>query len=61
MEGDFINEGKSYPSGTSLHFKAGRQHGPHSTTNGCTLLALWTDKAATKDADLSDFIIAKGA
>ena len=61
VEGDFINEGKEYLPGTSLHVKAGKQHGPHSTKNGCSLLVLWTDKAATQDADLSDFVIAKGA
>ena len=61
VEGDFVNEGKEYLPGTSLHVKAGKQHGPHSTKNGCTVLALWTDKAATGDADLSDFVIAKGA
>ena len=61
MEGDFINEGKEYPAGTSLHVKAGKQHGPHSTKKGCSVLVLWTDKAATQEADLSDFVIAKGA
>jgi quercetin dioxygenase-like cupin family protein len=61
MEGDFINEGKEYQPGTSLHVKAGKQHGPHSTKKGCSLLILWTDKAATQDADLSDFLIAKHA
>jgi quercetin dioxygenase-like cupin family protein len=30
-EGDFTNEGKQYQAGTSLHFKAGKAHGPHST------------------------------
>jgi quercetin dioxygenase-like cupin family protein len=33
-EGDFINEGKQYQAGTSLHFKAGNAHGPHPTKNG---------------------------
>ncbi len=61
MEGDFINEGKEYPPGTSLHVKAGKQHGPHSTKKGCTVLVLWTDKSATHDADLSDFEIAQHA
>jgi redox-sensitive bicupin YhaK (pirin superfamily) len=55
VEGDFINEGKSYEAGTSLHVKAGRAHGPHSTKAGCKLLVLWTDKAATGDANLADF------
>ena len=61
VEGDFVNEGKEYLPGTSLHVKAGKQHGPHSTKKGCTVLVLWTDKGATRDADLSDFVIAKHA
>ena len=61
LEGDFINEGKQHLPGTSLHVKAGKQHGPHSTKKGCTVLVLWTDKAATGDADLSDFVIAQHA
>ena len=61
VEGDFINEGKQYLPGTSLHVKAGKPHGPHSTENGCTLLVLWTDKAATQDANLGDFKVAAEA
>jgi quercetin dioxygenase-like cupin family protein len=57
MEGDFTNEGKQYPAGISLHFKAGKAHGPHTTTNGCKLLALWTEASSKEAADLSDFII----
>jgi redox-sensitive bicupin YhaK (pirin superfamily) len=57
VEGDFTNEGKQYPAGTSLHFKAGKAHGPHTTTNGCKLLALWTEGSSKEAADLSDFII----
>ena len=57
MEGDFTNEGKQYPAGTSLHFSVGKAHGPHTTTNGCKLLALWTEGSAKEAADLSDFII----
>jgi quercetin dioxygenase-like cupin family protein len=37
VEGDFTNEGKQYQAGTSLHFKAGKVHGPHTTKNGCRL------------------------
>ena len=44
-----------------FHVKAGKQHGPHTTKNGCSVLVLWTDKAATGEADLSDFKIAKHA
>jgi quercetin dioxygenase-like cupin family protein len=59
VEGDFINEGKQYHAGTSLHFKAGKEHGPHSTKNGCKLLVLWTERTANEAANLTDFVIAK--
>jgi uncharacterized RmlC-like cupin family protein len=58
VEGDFINEGKAYTPGTSLHIKAGTSHGPHGTKNGCRLLVLRTDRAATQNAKLDDFTIA---
>lgn len=61
VEGDFINEGKQYQAGTSLHFKAGKEHGPHGTKNGCKLLVLWTERTASEAADLTDFVIAKKA
>jgi len=61
VEGDFINEGKQYQAGTSLHFKAGKEHGPHATKNGCKLLVLWTERTSKEAADLSDFVIAKKA
>jgi quercetin dioxygenase-like cupin family protein len=57
-EGDFTNEGKQYPAGTSLHFKAGKAHGPHTTKNGCKLLILWTERTSKETADLSDFVLA---
>ena len=57
VEGEFINEGQRYQAGTSLHVKAGKPHGPHSTETGCKLLVLWTDKAATADANLDDFCV----
>jgi quercetin dioxygenase-like cupin family protein len=58
VEGDFTNEGKQYQAGTSLHFKAGKAHGPHSTKNGCKLLVLWTERTSKEAADLSDFTLA---
>jgi quercetin dioxygenase-like cupin family protein len=61
VEGDFTNEGKQYQAGSSLHFKAGNVHGPHTTKNGCRLLILWTDRTSKEAADLSDFVIAKKA
>src|SRR5262249_53753333 len=57
-EGDFTNEGKQYQAGTSLHFKAGKAHGPHSTKNGCKLLVLWTERTSKEAADLTDFMLA---
>ena len=56
-DGDFINEGKNYPTGTSFHIKPGVVHGPHGTKNGCNLLVLWTDKSMSGNAGLDDFII----
>jgi mannose-6-phosphate isomerase-like protein (cupin superfamily) len=61
VEGDFTNEGKQYRPGTSLHFKAGHAHGPHSTKNGCKLLILWTERSSHEAADLSDFVLASKA
>jgi quercetin dioxygenase-like cupin family protein len=61
VEGDFINEGKQYQAGTSLHFMAGKEHGPHTTKNGCKLLVLWTERTVNEAPDLSDFVIAKTA
>jgi len=61
VEGDFTNEGKQYQMGTSLHFKAGKEHGPHTTKNGCKLLVLWTERTMKEAADLSDFVIVKKA
>ena len=58
VEGDFTNEGKQYLAGTTLHIKAGTQHGPHSTESGCKLLVLWTERTSHEAADLNDFIIA---
>lgn len=50
LEGVFINEGQSYPAGTTLNVTPGHEHGPHSTNTGVTLLAMFTG-----NADLSDF------
>ena len=61
VDGDFINEGKSYTAGTTLHIKAGMPHGPHSTKGGCKLLVLWTERTTHEAADLSDFIVATKA
>jgi len=61
VEGDFVNEGKQYQADTSLHFKAGKEHGPHTTKNGCKLLVLWTERTSNEAADLSDSVFATRA
>jgi len=61
VEGDFINEGKQYSAGTSLHVKAGKVHGPHSTKDGCKLLVLWTEPTTHQDANLGDFVLPTAA
>ena len=61
VDGDFTNEGKQYQAGTSLHFKAGKVHGPHATKNRCRLLVLWTERTSHESADLSDFTVATKA
>ena len=58
IDGDFINEGKQYPAGTSLHVKAGQVHGPHTTEKGCNVLVLWTSPVA-EEANLADFNLPK--
>jgi quercetin dioxygenase-like cupin family protein len=61
LEGDFVNEGKHHLPGTSLHVKAGEQHGPHTTERGCKVLLLWTAGAASQDANLGDFKVPQAA
>src|SRR5215831_14408352 len=61
VEGDLTNEGKQYQAGTSLHFMAGKEHGPHTTKNGGKLLVLWTERTANEAPDFTDFVIVKKA
>ena len=57
VEGDFINEGKSYSAGDSLHIKAGQVHGPHSTRNGCKLIVMWSERSENATPNLGDFVL----
>jgi redox-sensitive bicupin YhaK (pirin superfamily) len=57
VDGDFINEGKSYGAGDSLHIRAGHVHGPHSTRNGCKLLVLWSEPSENAAPNLGDFVL----
>src|SRR5579864_4499102 len=40
LDGDFINENKTYGSGDFLHSKPGTVHRPHTTKKGCSFLAI---------------------
>jgi len=59
LDGDFVNENKTYGSGDFLHSKPGTVHGPHATKKGCSFLALYT--ANSGDADPTDFFLAEAA
>jgi len=59
LDGDFINENKAYGSGDFVHSRPGTVHGPHTTKEGCSFLALYT--ANTGEADPSDFVLAGAA
>ena len=56
LEGDFINENKTYGSGDFLHSKPGTVHGPHTTKRGCSILVLYS--ANTGEPDPNDFFLA---
>jgi quercetin dioxygenase-like cupin family protein len=55
LEGEFLDEGKSYHPGTEFNVKPGREHGPHSTNTGVTFLAMFTG-----DVSLTDFRLPNG-
>src|SRR5262249_46720154 len=55
LEGDFIDEGTSYPAGTELSVKPNEHHGPHGTETGVTFLAMFTGHV-----DLTDFRLSAG-
>ena len=46
VEGDFTNEGQAVPGRHFVAFKAGKEHGPHTTKNGRKLLVFWTERTA---------------
>ena len=53
LEGDFINEGISYPAGTEWNIKPMTAHGPHTTQNGCTVLVTFSYPSALDDFKLA--------
>jgi anti-sigma factor ChrR (cupin superfamily) len=53
LEGDFIDEGTSYPVGTELNIKPMIVHGPHSTKNGCSFLVMFSYPSSLGDFKLA--------
>jgi hypothetical protein len=42
LDGDFINEGFAYHTGTEFNIKPYTVHGPHTTKHGCSLLVTFS-------------------
>ena len=53
LEGDFINEGLSYPAGTEFNIKPQTAHGPHTTKNGCSVLVTFSYPSILDDFTLA--------
>jgi anti-sigma factor ChrR (cupin superfamily) len=53
LDGDFINEGISYPAGTELNIKPMIAHGPHTTKNGCSVLVMFSYPSVLDDFKLA--------
>jgi anti-sigma factor ChrR (cupin superfamily) len=53
LDGDFINEGVSYPVGTVWSVKPFTAHGPHTTKNGCSVLLTFSYPSALDDLKLA--------
>ena len=53
LDGEFINEGISYPKGTEFNIKPNTIHGPHTTTTGCTVLVTFSYPSVLDDFQLA--------
>ena len=53
LEGDFINEGISYPKGTEINIKPNTIHGPHKTKTGCSVLVMFSYPSVLDDFKLA--------
>jgi anti-sigma factor ChrR (cupin superfamily) len=53
LEGDFINEGVSYPKGTEFNVRPKTAHGPHTTKNGCSVLVTFSYPSTLDDFTLA--------
>ena len=52
LDGDFIEAGVTYGPGTFFFGKAGKPHGPHTSSTGCTVLTHFSH--ATLDFNVVD-------
>jgi ChrR-like protein with cupin domain len=53
LDGEFINEGITYPVGTEWNVKPLTPHGPHTTKTGCTVLVTFSYPSALDDFKLA--------
>lgn len=53
LDGDFINEGISYPVGTEWNVTPLTAHGPHTTQHGCSVLVTFSYPSALDDFTLA--------
>lgn len=53
LDGDFINDGISYPKGTEFNIKPNTIHGPHTTKTGCTVLVTFSYPSILDDFELA--------
>ena len=53
LDGDFINEGISYPKGTEFNIKPNTVHGPHTTKTGCTVMVTFSYPSVLDDFELA--------
>jgi anti-sigma factor ChrR (cupin superfamily) len=53
LDGDFMDEGISYPVGTEWNVKPLTAHGPHTTKTGCSVLVTYSYPSALDDFTLA--------
>jgi anti-sigma factor ChrR (cupin superfamily) len=53
LDGDFINEGISYPKRTEFNVKPNTVHGPHTTKTGCSVLVTFSYPSILDDFKLA--------
>jgi anti-sigma factor ChrR (cupin superfamily) len=53
LDGDFINEGITYPKGTEINIKPNTIHGPHTTKTGCSVLVTFSYPSVLDDFKLA--------